>query len=69
MDTAVAYCARCGAPADAGDHAGCRARMNYQPPRYCPGCARRLVVQVSPSGWSARCSVHGDVEDGEPGPA
>lgn len=58
MDT---YCTRCGAPTGEGDHAGCRARAAYDPPRYCPGCARRMIVQVSPSGYSARCSVHGAV--------
>lgn len=58
MDT---YCVRCGAPVGEGDHAGCRARIGYDPPRYCPACARRMIVQVSPSGWSARCSAHGEV--------
>lgn len=60
MDT---YCTRCGGPIGEGDHTGCRARVSYEPPRYCPRCARRMVVQVSPSGWSARCSRHGDVAD------
>ena len=36
------------------------ARGAIEPPRYCPDCARRMVVQVTPSGWSARCSRHGD---------
>jgi len=30
-----------------------------EPPRYCPQCRRRMVVQVLPRGWSARCSEHG----------
>lgn len=62
MDTAAAYCGRCGAPTGQGDHARCRARVAYEPPRYCPRCARRMIVQVSPSGWSARCSAHGEAE-------
>ncbi|MQA16836.1 MAG: hypothetical protein GEV09_22700 [Pseudonocardiaceae bacterium] len=60
MDT---YCTRCGRPTGEGDHAACRARAAYGPPRYCPECARRMIVQVSPSGWSARCSAHGEVAD------
>jgi hypothetical protein len=35
-----------------------RAR-ELEPPRYCPQCRRRMVVQVTPAGWQARCSVHG----------
>ncbi|MCY7373471.1 MAG: GNAT family N-acetyltransferase [Spirochaetaceae bacterium] len=30
-----------------------------EPPRFCPQCRRRMVVQVLPRGWSARCSEHG----------
>ena len=30
-----------------------------EPPRYCAQCRRRMVVQVLPRGWSARCSEHG----------
>jgi hypothetical protein len=29
-------------------------------------CARRMVVQVTPSGWSARCSRHGEYSSAEP---
>lgn len=59
-----AYCDHCGravAAADAADqHADCRARREMEPPRYCAHCARRLVVQVVPTGWTARCSRHGE---------
>ncbi|MDQ3151203.1 MAG: hypothetical protein M3R63_05570 [Actinomycetota bacterium] len=55
------YCTRCGGAADTGEHGACRAAAAYEPPRYCPACARRLIVQVSPSGWNARCSAHGAV--------
>ncbi|MFI0411511.1 hypothetical protein [Actinomadura sp. 3N508] len=62
MDT---YCDRCGEPATAGDHAACRTAREMEPPRYCPSCRRRLIVQVTPLGWTARCSKHGAL-DGEP---
>lgn len=34
-------------------------------PRFCQLCGRRMVVQVRPDGWQARCSRHGvlDSED------
>jgi len=55
------YCVHCGKPAAEGDHVRCvGARGAIEPPRFCPDCARRMVVQVTPSGWSARCSRHGD---------
>ncbi len=57
------YCGRCGRP-DGGDHTACRARAAYDPPRFCPACARRMIVQVSPTGWDARCSRHGPVDQG-----
>ncbi|WP_344589859.1 hypothetical protein [Actinomadura vinacea] len=53
------YCDRCGEPADAGGHQTCRAARRMEPPRYCARCRRRLVVQVTPAGWTARCSEHG----------
>lgn len=31
-------------------------------PRYCQLCGRRMVVQVRPDGWSARCSRHGELD-------
>ncbi|HEY2725045.1 MAG TPA: hypothetical protein VGI84_10195 [Pseudonocardiaceae bacterium] len=53
------YCDACGRPADDGEHTVCRQRRRLEPPRYCAQCARRMVVQVTPAGWSARCSAHG----------
>ena len=53
------YCDHCGEPLDVADHAVCRARRELEPPRYCPICRRRMVVQVVPTGWTARCSEHG----------
>jgi hypothetical protein len=44
--------------------------MRYlEPPRYCGFCRRRLVVQVTPRGWTARCVEHGvsSSDDSAPG--
>lgn len=41
------------------------ARLGLEPPRYCGQCGRRMVVQVAPHGWSARCSRHGSVDSSE----
>ncbi len=66
MTGTAAYCGHCGReigsdPADArGDeHAACRRRLEMEPPRYCARCARRMKVQVTPTGWSAECVAHG----------
>ncbi|MBS2963886.1 hypothetical protein KGA66_12580 [Actinocrinis puniceicyclus] len=61
MDTAAGYCGQCGTPAVEADHVACAARLELEPPRYCGRCARRMVVQVLPTGWTARCSVHGSI--------
>lgn len=53
----AAYCDRCGEP---GVHADCQRARELEPPRYCPHCRRRMVVQVTPTGWTARCSEHGE---------
>ena len=60
-----AFCTRCGKSHEAHDdqrRAGCAAALTLEPARYCPRCARRMVVQVTPGGWSARCSEHGDLD-------
>lgn len=36
--------------------------LGLEPPRYCAYCARRMIVQVSPNGWNARCSRHGELD-------
>lgn len=53
------FCGVCGEPATDDVHARCVAVGEWEPPRYCPGCRRRMVVQITPTGWSARCSAHG----------
>lgn len=52
----VRWCGLCGA---AGRHERCDRALELEPPRYCTSCRRRMVVQVTPSRWSARCSEHG----------
>lgn len=41
------------------------ARLGIQPPRFCAACGRRMVVQVRPNGWTARCSRHGPVDSAD----
>jgi hypothetical protein len=55
----VTFCDQCGEEAAHGSHDGCATRRRLEPPRYCPQCRRRMVVQVMPRGWSARCVEHG----------
>ena len=60
------YCDRCGdelctsvGTHPESTHEACRELRKLEPPRYCPQCKRRLIVQVVPNGWKARCSAHG----------
>jgi hypothetical protein len=56
------YCDRCGhllTTAGGLGHEACRAARELEPPRYCARCGRRMVVQVTPTGWSGRCTRHG----------
>jgi hypothetical protein len=55
---AVPFCGHCGEPAPA-PHPVCAERLRLEPPRYCAQCRRRLIVQVLPTGFTARCSAHG----------
>lgn len=61
----MTFCDQCGEEATHGGHDGCTLRRSLEPPRYCPECRRRMVVQVLPRGWSARCVEHG-VSTSEP---
>lgn len=66
----VTYCGRCGEPQmddghAVGDHAGCVRALALEPPRYCATCRRRLIVQVLPTGWTGRCSAHGELRPSE----
>ena len=55
----MSHCTRCGAVSGVGDHTECERRLRLEPPRYCRDCGRRMVVQVTPTAWTARCSRHG----------
>jgi hypothetical protein len=49
-----------GAPA--GSRTPTAAQLGLEPPRFCAECGRRMVVQVRPDGWWAKCSRHGLVD-------
>ena len=53
------WCGHCGEELTTEGHAPCRRMAELDPPRYCAQCRRRMVVQVTPTGWSARCVEHG----------
>lgn len=57
----VPWCGFCGRELTAEGHQACRQAAELDPPRYCAHCRRRMVVQVTPTGWSARCSEHGTI--------
>jgi hypothetical protein len=38
------------------------AKLGLEPPRFCAECGRRMIVQVRPDGWSAKCSRHGELD-------
>ncbi|TWD79405.1 hypothetical protein FB561_0463 [Kribbella amoyensis] len=61
MNTTLLYCGHCGGELADGEHAECGRALMMEPPRYCAQCRRRMVVQVHPTGWSARCSAHGEL--------
>lgn len=64
----VPFCDRCGEPLTVTGHERCEAAREHEPPRYCAQCRRRMVVQVLPTGWSARCVEHGTTDaDGSAG--
>ncbi|HEX4223464.1 MAG TPA: hypothetical protein VHZ97_13935 [Pseudonocardiaceae bacterium] len=55
------FCSWCGKPDGEVRHDLCQRRLALvDPPRYCAECARRMVVQVTPAGWTAKCSRHGE---------
>lgn len=56
------WCGQCGRELTGEGHEVCRSAAELDPPRYCGQCRRRMVVQVLPTGWSARCVEHGTVE-------
>ena len=55
----VPWCGQCGEALTPEGHAACRRGAELDPPRFCGACRRRMVVQVTPTGWTARCVEHG----------
>ena len=55
----VPCCGQCGEGLTPEGHAACRRRAALDPPRFCAHCRRRMVVQVTPTGWTATCVEHG----------
>ena len=53
------FCGHCGQPVDHGEHLACAEKLRMEPPRFCGHCHRRMVVQVTPTSWTARCVEHG----------
>lgn len=62
----AAWCGQCGRELAAEGHERCRDAARLDPPRYCAQCRRRMVVQVVPTGWSARCVEHGELRSPSP---
>lgn len=50
---------------EAGGAVPTAAALGLEPPRFCAECGRRMIVQVRPDGWSARCSRHGELDSKE----
>lgn len=46
----------------AGSTVPTAAELGLEPPRFCAECGRRMIVQVRPDGWWAKCSRHGLVD-------
>ncbi len=46
----------------AGSQVPTAAQLGLEPPRFCAACGRRMIVQVRPDGWWAKCSRHGLVD-------
>lgn len=47
---------------EAGSAVPTAAQLGLEPPRFCAKCGRRMIVQVRPDGWWAKCSQHGTVD-------
>ena len=60
--TPATWCGWCGEALAEGEHSTCLRQPELEPPRWCAYCRRRMVVQVVPGAWVARCSRHGSFE-------
>jgi dethiobiotin synthetase len=55
------FCSGCGRPAADCDRT-CSGPL--EAPHHCPRCGRKLVVTIVPTGFTARCKVHGALAPG-----
>jgi hypothetical protein len=62
----MTYCDRCGERLAGAAHDECVRARELEPPRFCGRCRRRMVVQVTPTGWTARCVEHGEIAHDAP---
>ncbi|MFF0490808.1 hypothetical protein ACFYTQ_17450 [Nocardia sp. NPDC004068] len=64
METKQRYNPYTGEPVIAGVSVSvpAAAALGLEPPRFCEECGRRMIVQVSPDGWWAKCSRHGTID-------
>jgi ribosomal protein S18 acetylase RimI-like enzyme len=60
LDLTARYCDQCGRALAEGGHQPCAQARELDPPRWCGHCRRRMTVQVTPTGWAARCAEHGE---------
>lgn len=60
FDLTAPYCDQCGRLLADGGHRPCAQAATLNPPRWCAHCRRRMVVQVTPTGWTAHCVEHGE---------
>ena len=56
------HCTGCGRLVEQCDGS---CRRSLDPPRFCPVCGRRMAVQVTPTGYTARCRDHGELASGD----
>lgn len=62
------YCVYSGTDqrdAPAGASMPTAAQLGLEPPRFCAACGRRMIVQIRPDGWWAKCSRHGLVDSAD----
>lgn len=48
-----------GTDSAAGATVPTAAQLGLEAPRFCAACGRRMIVQIRPDGWWAKCSRHG----------
>jgi dethiobiotin synthetase len=58
LDSLPTYCTGCGRVAGECE-GGCVSE--FDPPRFCPRCGRRMAVTITPTGTAARCRDHGEL--------